>query len=49
MFVRVRKKAPREYYYKLILDYQACRINLSEEQLRFVIEMKNKKDNRKEK
>ena len=47
MFVKVRKKAPKEYYYQLILDFQACRINLSEKQLRFVLDMYNKKDERK--
>ena len=46
MYIRVRKKASKEYYYQLILDYQACRIDLNEKQLRFVIEMNNKKDNR---
>lgn len=47
MFVKVRKKASKEYYYQLILDFQACRINLSEKQLKFVLDMYNKKDERK--
>lgn len=46
MFVRVKKKAPKEYYKQLIRDFEKCKINLSEEQLKFVIEMKNKKDER---
>lgn len=48
MFVKVKKKAPKEYYYQLILDFQACRIQFrNDEDLRFTIAMKNKKDERK--
>ena len=46
MYIRVRKKAPREYYVQLIRDYEHCRIDLNQKQLEFVLEMKNKKDER---
>lgn len=49
MFVKVKKKAPKEYYEQLIRDYEHCRIDLNQQQLDFVLDMKTKKDNRKEK
>ena len=49
MFVKVKKNQPKEYYQKLIRDFEACRNELDPERLRLAIALKNKKDNRKEK
>ena len=46
MFVRVKKKAPREYYEQLIRDFERCKINLNAKQLKYVFDMLHKKDER---
>ena len=47
MFVKVKKKQPKEYYRQLIRDFEACRNELDPERLRLAIALKNKKDERK--